>query len=210
MAERFATKIFTASAGSLTLKSKKIIAVGHGINVEKYKTKRDWNRTEPLEILAVGRISPIKNYETLLHAALHIKIVWRPIMPYDFAYFEKLKKIGGAEFVGFVPYTNMPEYYRNADILVNLSPTGGIDKAVLEAMASGCLVLVANHAFKPYFSDDRLFFEHGNAEDLAQKIKALMALSPDEKMKLSNMLQASVVKHHSLDQMINRIITLIL
>jgi len=36
---------------------------------------------------------------------------------------------------------------KHADIFINLSDTGSIDKAVLEAMASGCLVLTSNEAF---------------------------------------------------------------
>lgn len=207
IAAAFSKKIFTASVQSLTFKSNKITAVGHGVNVEKYKTQRTWTNSA-MRILSVGRISPIKDYETLLEATkgLDVTIVGRTVMSYDDAYFEKLKKMGGARFVGFVSHQNMPSYYANADVVINGSPTGGIDKVVLEAMAAGCLVLVANHAFIPYLLDDRLWYEHGNAEDLATKIKTLMALSPDEKTHISNMLVASVREHHSLKSTIARMV----
>ena len=202
LAEKFVKKIFTASRASLTIMSKKIVEIGHGINANRFKTEnRKWGN----RILAVGRISPIKNYETLLQTGLPVTIVGRPVMPDDFAYFEKLKQYKNATFAGFVPYIDMPKYYADADIVVNCSPTGGIDKTALEAMAAGCLVLVANRAFKPYLFDDRLLFEYGNSEDLAKKIKELMMLPINEKRQLSVKLVESIRQFHSLDRTIQRI-----
>ena len=56
---------------------------------------------------------------------------------------------------------------------VNLTPTGGIDKAVLESMASGTPAFVSNEAFRNYFGDlaGRLIFKYRDADDLADKIK---------------------------------------
>ena len=203
LAEKLCAKIFTASAESLTLKSKKIVAVGHGINVDRFKTE---NRTWGNRILAVGRISPIKNYETLLKAGYPVTIVGRPIMSYDYEYFEKLKKYKNATFVGFVPYISMPQYYANADIVVNLSPTGGIDKTGLEAMAGGGLVLGGNQGFKKYVREGGLVFEYGNVNDLAKKISALPLLMSQEKAMMSEMLRASVITYHSLSKTIEKIL----
>ena len=75
-------------------------------------------------------------------------------MPGDDAYFSQLKNLVSdldlsrfIEFKGFVPYKNIPAVYREAEISVNLTPKGGIDKVVLESMASGLLVLTSNQAF---------------------------------------------------------------
>ena len=76
-------------------------------------------------------------------------------------------------------------------------------------MAAGCLVLVANRAFKPYLFDDRLLFEYGNSEDLAKKIKELMMLPINEKRQLSVKLVESIRQFHSLDRTIQRIILML-
>ena len=105
----------------------------------------------------------------------------------------------------------MPEIYKEADISINLTPTGGIDKAVLESMASGLLVLTSNEVFKKYFGvyNSQLIFEHNNSTDLADKIKHLISLSPEEKNKISQFLIESVKEHHSLGATIMRLSNLI-
>ena len=125
-------------------------------------------------------------------------------MPGDDDYYMKLKQMGNAEFV-FIPHTQIPEEYAQADLLVNCSPTGGLDKAVLEAMAAGCIVLVANKAFAPYLPPECLF-EYGNVKDLSEKIKAIDSLSPQEKSILSNKLVTSVTEYHSLSTTIAKIL----
>jgi len=57
---------------------------------------------------------------------------------------------------------------------VNLSPTGGMDKVVLESWATGCPALVANETFKDYLGEELaplLFFNFGDEEDLARKME---------------------------------------
>lgn len=83
--------------------------------------------------------------------------------------------VGAVIFYGSVPNSRLQEVLPQFDISLNACPTGGVDKAVLESMAAGLPVLAANEAFRPYFGDyaDTLLFTHGNAGDLARKIKAL-------------------------------------
>jgi len=73
------------------------------------------------------------------------------------------------EFLGGVPDREMLEYYRNSDLLVNLTPAGSFDKALLEAMASGCLVLTSNDSFLNILGNKYLFKEK-DLQNLAGKI----------------------------------------
>lgn len=206
----FCTKIFTASAESLTLKSPKIIAVGHGINMSRFQRNDELRMTnDEARILSVGRISPIKDYETLLKTGFPITIVGRPIMSYDFGYFEKLKQYKNATFAGFVPYSHIVDYYHKADIVVNCSPTGGIDKTVLEGMAAGCLVLVANRAFASTIRDERCFFKYGNTEDLREKIETIQNMTVTERKAMSSKLLGAVREYHSLPVTIKKILAAI-
>lgn len=222
LAEKLCYKIVTASKESLKLTSPKIIEIGHGILVDQFGTARDWSNKK-LEILSVGRISKIKDYETLLEAAkilkdkgldLKVKIVGQPVMPADFEYQKSLsslqEKLGlkdVVEFVGFVPYSQIVRYYREADLVVGLTPHGGIDKTILEGMASGCLVLTSNDANCRYFGHyaDNLIFNHRDSIHLARQISILNNMPSKDKIKLSEFMVQSVFEHHDLTMTIRKI-----
>lgn len=224
LAEKLVYKIVTADKDSLTIKSKKIIEFGHGIDVGRFKIERPrQSETVILKILTVGRISKIKNYEILIKAAknlkdrgleFRIKIVGQPVMPADFDYFKVLKELVGqlkleiqVEFVGFIPYSRIVDYYKEADIFVNLTPKGGIDKAVLEAMAAGCIPFVSNEVFEKHFGElsPFLIFRHGDSDDLAEKIMNLLKLSEQKLNDISSFLEESVRKNHSVSETVNKI-----
>lgn len=229
IAEKICYKIVTADRESLGLKSRKVVETGHGINTDKFKTKREWADGK-IKILSVGRISKIKDYETLLRAAkilkdndinFSIEIVGRPIMPPDFQYFYFLKSLkeelnlgDEVSFVGLVPYNKIYDYYKKSDIVVGLTPKGGLDKTILEGMASGCLILTSNEVNRKYLSNSKIpdyipIFSHKNPPDLAEKIMILNKLSQEIKKTLSNFVVESVSKRHSLDNLINQIVSLI-
>ncbi|MEX2033271.1 MAG: glycosyltransferase family 4 protein, partial [Candidatus Colwellbacteria bacterium] len=213
----------TAAKASLRLESKKVVEVGHGINTKAFECERSWDLSSgPARILAVGRMSPIKDYETLLSAVSMVKdttrievtIVGQPVMSNDFAYYERLKEMtrelniqDGITFRGFVPYKDIPDYYKNSDFVVNLSPTGGLDKVVLEAMAAKAIVLVANQAFGPHLAghQERLLFKFRDPRDLALKIERLAGSPREELEKISRELHHSVWNNHQLSSTINKI-----
>jgi len=225
-AEKLCASIVTADKDSLQLKSSKVVEVGNGIEVEKFRGEHDWNRTNPLRIISVGRISPIKNYETLIQAAyllreknfnFKVQIVGRPVIAGDLAYEQDLKKcitdlnLGDQIiFKGFVPHTQMPALYKEADMVVNLTPTGGIDKTNLEAMASGCITLTSNQVFRKYFGQyaSQLIFEHNNAQDLADKIFDLARQTSEKKKNISDFL-VNIAQSYSIPKVIAKISALL-
>ena len=225
LAEKLVYKIATASRESVMLRSSKIIEVGHGINAGLFKAKRNWSK-DSTSIISVGRISPIKGLETLIQAIravsdsnqnIKLQIVGKPIMPRDGNYFSQLKSLVSGlglsrfvEFRGFVPYKNIADVYREADISVNLTPKGGIDKVVLESMAAGCLTLTSNLVMAKYYGHNtsQLIFNHGDVKDLKNKLEHLITLPSLEKGNLSRYLVESVRNHHSLANCINRISSL--
>lgn len=225
LAEKICYRVITAAKESLNIKSKKIVEVGHGINIRKFEFKRDWlGGMEKLNILSIGRITRIKNYETLFKAAKILKekgidfkitAIGRPVMKPDFSYSDEIKalvndlKLGSQiEFIDFVPYSRLPEYFKKANLFINMAPTGGIDKVVLEAMASGSLVLVSNTAFRKYFGEYDLFFRASDANDLAGKIIKLIEMPVQGIENMSAFLVQSVKKHHDLKNTINKITNL--
>ncbi len=215
-AEKLVDKIFTASPESFRLPSKKLEVAGHGIDTERFKPAGEKNASGSgiLKIVSADRISPIKNQDILIKAAeilrrrninFEIEIANVSILKKDRVYLEQIKKIindnglgDKINFVGSIPHKEIVSFYQNADILVNLSDTGSIDKAVLEAMASGCLVLTSNEAFRNILAEKYLTSK--DPAEIAQKLIDLSISGQDEKPR------QYVFDNHNLDNLVNKII----
>ncbi|MCC6405328.1 MAG: glycosyltransferase family 4 protein [Candidatus Yanofskybacteria bacterium] len=192
LAARLVDRIVTADARSLTLQSRAILSVGHGIDVRRFAyPERTPPSGRPLRILSVGRLSPIKGFETLIRAAARlanddidceVRIVGKAVMAGDYAYARELSarvaRLGLQERVhlfGFVPYRDMPTQYRWADIVVGCTPPGGIDKVLLEAMAAGCVPLTSNTVMAHQLGEDAgaTVFAWRDADELAAKVAGI-------------------------------------
>lgn len=218
LAEKFADIIFTASKESFRVPSRKVIITGHGIDTDLFKPSG--NRLSTIDnsrtkLLSVGRIAPVKNYETLIDAAkilrdegvdFEITIIGEaPPLEKDRKYEESLKsKVESLKlkdnfnFVGKVNHKDLPEYYQSHDIFIHLSKTGSLDKTILEAMACGMKVLSSNDASRAFLSNE-LMFRGDNSTELAAKIKFLK----DQLVNLN--LRNYVVQNHNLDTLIDKI-----
>ena len=223
--ERLADVILTASIESFRLPSKKVKVVGHGIDTEKFKpsTINHQPSTIIFTILSVGRISPTKDYETLIKAAdilrdqlgfkdFVVNIIGAPGLAEQQSYLESLQQMVRAmnletkvKFLGPVPNKDIVPYYQKTSLFINLSDTGSLDKAVLEAMACGVLVLTSNEAFEKILPAD-LLVEKNNPRILAQKILDLSNWSKEKRNDISAKLRQIVVREHNLDNLTVKII----
>ena len=246
LAEKMANVIFTASKESFRLSSKKLVITGHGVDTDLFKPDfsrskaipAEVSRHEPspsnlkegasrfdlgdynlLKILSVGRIAPVKNYETLIEAAKILKnervsfsvtMIGEAPLEKDKKYEENLKfKVknlkleGNFNFVGKINHKALPQYYRSHDIFVHLSKTGSVDKTLLEAMACGMKVLSSNDSAK-VFLPSNLIFKENNPNDLAAQIMSTRNSITDTK------LRDYVVQNHNLDELINKISKIII
>ncbi len=137
---------------------------------------------------------------------LQVEFIGSPVEKYEENYFSRLKGLVKQKsleryiiFSGGISHQEMPEHYQMADIAVNLSGTGSLDKAVLEAMACGCKVLTCNEAYLRVLPEKYLFRKK-DERHLEEKIIALRNSPPDEG------LREIVVKNHNLDNLIDKII----
>jgi len=99
-------------------------------------------------------------------------------------------------------------YLQSADLFVNMSHTGGLDKAVLEAMACGIPVITCNETFENIFGvlKNRLMFPKKDWRELANRLEYIMLLSQEEKNKIGADLRETVVAGHELKNLIKKII----
>jgi GxxExxY protein len=186
----------------------------------------DHQRSSAFRVISVGRISPSKDYETLILAIeawraehpdkpIEVEVIGAAGTSGQEAYFESLKKMVAEKnlgkiirFSGAIPNRLVASRLEAADVFVNMSHTGGLDKAVLEAMASGLPVITCNETFTAELGDlsQSLMFEKKDVKGLIGRLEYIMSLDKEERQTLGERLREIVVARHNLDLLIKKII----
>jgi len=221
-------KVFTATEESLRLDTPKKVVTGHGVDLEHFDPRGE-HPEDPPRILAVGRISPAKDPLTLLAAAsilrsrgreLHLDLVGAGLLDSDDSLHRQIQEqveVGGltdcVHMPGAVGYPDVDAWYRRASVVVNSSGTGSLDKVVIEAMASERPVLSCNPSAAGVLRElgtdgDALVFEEGSAQDLADKLEALLDRTPAERRALGGRLRAIAKRDHEVDDLMGRMVAL--
>ena len=221
IAEKLVNNIITSSKESFTLKSEKVVYVGHGVDTDKF-ISTEYLEGGPKKVLYVGRITPIKDLETFINAAdilntkhsgvYTFKIIGNPATKTDYEYEKKLKELiknkklkNVIHFKPAVSPSELPELYANSYLTVNLSPSGGMDKTVLESWASNRPAFVSNNAFKQILEEheNMFMFKQENAEDLASKIENFEKL--ENKKDIVNIISNKVRNNFNINNLIQKI-----
>lgn len=202
--------IFTASPESFRLPSSKVIVTGHGIDTLLFRKNEKVDLTK---MLAVGRITPTKDYETMIQAVKDLDknytldIIGEPIFNEDKNYaatlnelVQKLELNDQVHFLGALSHEQLIKKYNNYGVMLHASGTGSLDKVVLEAILAGVVPISSSEAFTNL--DASLRFEANNPRDLADKIIGLSKINIAETQKK---LIDWVLANHNLDNLIKKI-----
>ncbi|MFA6551479.1 MAG: glycosyltransferase family 4 protein [Patescibacteria group bacterium] len=234
IAEKSANIIFTSTVSGCRVKSAKIRVVGQGIDTGKLKSQKPASSADrskvksndQLKIITVGRISPSKDYETLVLAAeilknknlkFEIEIIGGPATESDKNYFAELrylvvdKKLNDEiKFIGPVANREIAGYLQTADLFVNMGQTGSLDKAIVEAMSCELPVLSCNEAMLEILGgyQDLLMYPKQDYKRLAEKIEFINNLSTEQYQELGKNLRSIVIKNHSLNNLVSKILNL--
>ncbi len=222
LAEKLVNHVVTPSPESFRISSPKTLVIGHGIDTRAFTPAEPVSG--PFTMTTVSRIAPVKRLETIIAAAhllrqggceFRLRIVGNV---QDETYAQRLYRqvadcdlTGVIEFAGEVAHYQIAREYQRAHLMLNVSATGSIDKAVLEAMACGLPVITANEAFRAPLAQwsDQLLVPLDAPEELAAKIGAIMALPPDARRALGQDLRAIVVRDHSLERLADRLMSIL-
>lgn len=163
LAARACAKVFTSSVNGMRLDTPKRHVLGQAIDTELFSPDPSVPRSAA-SLVTVGRISPVKHLDTLIEAVrilkergrpVELQIIGEPILEADRQHEIRLRqRVAGlgleslVRFSGALPPERLPDVYRRATVCVNASTTGSLDKAVLEALACGCLVVTGNEAYR--------------------------------------------------------------
>lgn len=223
LAMLFVRRVVTASEESFQLDTPKRQIIGHGIDLTRFALRNQ--PPSPRTIVAVGRRSPIKHYELLIDAArilvherglsdLRVRIVGGdeghapPGYAADLA--DRIARYdlqGRVTLVGAVPFPQVPAEYAGATVHVNLCPTGGLDKAVLEGMAVGVPTLVRNAGFAPLLGEDaaQLVLPDTDPAAIADRLHTLLSLPAGARQALGQRLHDCVVAGFSQQALVGKL-----
>lgn len=210
LATLLATTICTASKESFRLPTKKLKVLGHGIDTNRFIYKNTVARRSA-RLVSVGRIAPAKRIEDLV-AAVAILVEQGVMATLDLigargtdadrAYELKLQE-AHARLLGPRSQEELAKLLPEYDLFLHSSTgTGSLDKAPLEAMASGVPVVSSSPAFETMLKPYDLYAN--GAAELATHAAAYLARVDRESVRQA--LREQIVAHHSLTSLIPRIV----
>lgn len=187
-AEKLCTAVTSVDTRSFPFPSRKLHALGHGIDVDEFTCTDE--PPPPTLALVLGRYSPAKGLETILRGAelAGIKVEAHG-SDETFEDYKRRLDPHGAELGGPVPRSDVPALFARSHVLINNMRAGAPDKVVYEAAASCLPVLASNPVFDDLLPPD-LRFDRNDPESLAQRLRKLDTSRRPE-------LRDAVVQNHS-------------
>jgi len=227
LAEKLTDLIFTSTSKGFRIQSDKVRIVGQGINTGLFKRDANlpYNEKKPFKIITVGRISPVKDYDIIIKAVdiliregrdIVLEIIGDAGLEAQKDYFDSLKNFVMGKglskkiiFLGSIANKDIPSHLKEADLFINASKTGSLDKAILEAMSLKSLVLSCNEALFEIFDDQQkemFMFKVGDIDSLTEKISSIIKLNSEKRVNYQDQMREIVVNNHSLQELIKKII----
>lgn len=216
----FADRALASTPTAFPMDTPKLRVIGQGIDTERFRPneERERDRDGVLRVMTVGRISPIKNIDLMIRAFAELRralpavtsefaIVGECLTAKDEAYrqtcVDLASRLGIATSVDWrppVPFDRVHRTYGEGDIFLSANDNG-LDKAILEAMASGLTVVAMHPAVAEplgrYFARDE--------DGFAQALIALARLDADARATLAAGLREYVRREHGLERLGARI-----
>jgi glycosyltransferase involved in cell wall biosynthesis len=153
--------------------------------------------------LVLGRYSPAKGIETILHAVRQVDGTDVELHGVALNELERRHRTD-LERLGFplgdaVPRTQVPKLFARSDVLVNNMEAGAPDKVVYEAAAACLPVLASNPVFDGLFDGYPLLFERDSPESLAERLRWFARLDEGERAEIGRTLRERVAERHSVE-----------
>jgi glycosyltransferase involved in cell wall biosynthesis len=182
----------------------KVVVISNGIeddaylDIERFASKEAKRKVKELGkyIIQIGRIYPIKNYETTIKALPYISgdvkyVIVGPIA--DKRYFERLKKLTrrlGVEdrVVFFGVLRGVDKFYliKNAKLMVHMALWESFCNVVHEGLSQGLVCIVANNTALPYLIKDGVngyCLSTRDEDALAKKVNCVLDNENPEELK---------------------------
>lgn len=216
--------VFCTSPFSFTKRFSKTLLMPVGIDTNMFTPISSENdQAEIGSILCLGRIAPVKKIDILIEALRILKgkgitfvcDIVGDCLPRDIDYLNLIKRnIKDYNLDGLVKFhpgvSNMetPGLYWRHKVFVNMTPSGSLDKTILESMACGSLPLMANKSMEDEL-DNLLIFNEDSAESLADHLIYILDMPKEQREKIIANNNEYVKKNHSLDLLIDKLFNIL-
>ena len=166
------------------LPSASIDVIPNGVEMDRFHPAQAGQKPDTLRLLTVGRLSVTKRVEMLVDAVeilhkegrrLHFTIVGGGAVEPQLREMVLRKNLGNiVEITGRTDPEDMPQIYRQADVLISASMQEGMSNAMLEAMASGLPIVTTRcEGLEELIADNGIIVEPANAGSIAAAVKKL-------------------------------------
>jgi glycosyltransferase involved in cell wall biosynthesis len=209
-AERVSTAVTSVDERSFPLPSKKLRAIGHGIDLDEFPCVPP-RAGEGMRLLALGRYSTAKGLDVAVAAVplagdgVELHAFGPALSDEEQAHRAELEDLvselgldGRVTIGDAVPRDELPALFSGHDALVNNMRAGAPDKVVYEAAAACLPVLASNPIFDELLDRDQRF-TRWDPQALADRIRAFSELTPDERAALGRRLRERVASGHSVE-----------
>jgi colanic acid/amylovoran biosynthesis glycosyltransferase len=170
------------------INSGKILVHRLGVDLDFWRRSSQRVPGSAFSILSVGRLHPIKNHEFLVRACCELKasgVHFRCTIIGDGEEYERLQDLirhlrleDRIELRGHVPREELPELYRQADVVVLTSHSEGIPQTLMEAMAMERIVLAPEITGIPELIADKqtgFLYQPDSMPDFLSKLTLITA-----------------------------------
>jgi glycosyltransferase involved in cell wall biosynthesis len=217
LAHLLVDRVVSSTPEGFRVRSKKVAFLGQGIDGDIYQPA-ERAHGKALRIITVGRVAPSKRIDLMVDALAGWEpgLDWRLTVVGDGTsnservYFDRIRYAAQDDdrihFTGFKAAPDIAVLLGVSDVFVNLSATGSLDKAIVEAMATGCLVVSSNDAFRQIANEAG--FPECIVEPSPQALRAKLseiAVMPLAMRRSLGERQSQVARGHTLEGLISRL-----
>lgn len=233
LARFFVSKVVTSVSVAYNINTPKCKIIGQGIDTQKFRPLpvSDSNNSE-VRFGVIGRVSAVRKYDLLLQAISQVKrelpdvkikvsVFGDAIEGQASDYFESIIKLRDqlnlnevVEFCGRKRNFELPALINQQDFLVNPGGSNSLDKAIVETMSCAKIMVDSNAASWEILKASALtaeekvlfLFKRGDAQDMAKKIKNVIAMPDGQRHSIGNKLRDLIIKNHDVNHLNEQII----
>jgi len=185
--------------------------VPNGIDVERFRPQpSDAGTLARNSFALIGRLHPMKDHATFLHALAAVPAATGVIIGNgDATYSQSLKQLaeslGTTSRLEWLPaQDDLSQVYPTFDCLVSTSAYGeGFSNVIGEAMACGLPVIASNVGDSAWLVDDpQRVFSAGDHQLLAKHMRQMLAMSQEERRELGLKNRQRIEQHFTISKMV--------
>ena len=214
----FANLALASTRSAFPIETSKLRVIGQGIDTERFRPQEIAGDDPTLRMITIGRFSKVKNLDLMIRALARLRnalpgvpvrlsLIGEPLSDQDRDYVDTCRELAAAlgvadivQWHGPVSFARVHTAYHRGDIFLSANDNG-LDKAILEAMASGLAVVAMHPALEaplgPYYAKDESAF--------GESLINLASLDHQARRTIGSRLRRYVESEHSLAQLGRRV-----